>query len=182
MLTGVPPLVICQSCGHLSFWQLCRNCGKPSHCESQTSLLPDTLGEITARHATGGEVPSGRLEGCNSISRKMKETDIVWEFLGSITRKIHQDRARRVLHRADRNNGFRVDAGETKAQRGRRGNGWYAFISFEMGGLSPYFQRLKVVNPLRFKPPLHRDLDRLANSLLRHRTGSKRVCRPRAWY
>ena len=39
---------------------------------SQTSLLPDTLGGITARHATGGVLPSERLGRCNSISRKMK--------------------------------------------------------------------------------------------------------------
>jgi len=31
-------------------------------------------------------------------------------------------------------NGFGVDAGETKASRGRRGNEWYAFVSFETWG------------------------------------------------
>ena len=64
----------------------------------------------------------------------MKEADIVWEFLGPITRKIHQDRSRRVHHRSDRENGFRVDAGETKAQRGCRRNEWYAFASSETWG------------------------------------------------
>jgi len=57
----------------------------------------------------------------------------VWEFLGSITRKIHQDRSRHGPYRRDREKHSRINAGETKAQRGRRRNKWYAFMSFEMG-------------------------------------------------
>ena len=157
-------------------------CGKYSDSPSQTSLLPDTLGEITARHATGGVLPSGQLEGRNSISRKMQgdrhRVGILWidhsqNSSGSIQACPPLKRPRKRLQT--------LRWGSENAERAQRRR-MVRVILFEMGGLSPEFQRLKVVNPLRFKPPVHRDLYRFENSLLRHRTGPKRIRRPRAWH
>ena len=70
----------------------------------------------------------GSVSRRNIISRN--KTDIVWELLGPIISKFAQWVVPRTIYR----HGFRVDAGEAKTQRWRRGNEWYARGFFLLRG------------------------------------------------